>query len=676
MVFRFAFLPIQLDFFSLYLEDKASFDYLYCQSLADLLTDSVFIQINAQIALRLLCLRVEQLYLMVNCSSNDNSNQQPTSKSSNDSKSNSSGFLKKPTNFFSSVRSSVTNSSSNSANNNNNTNSRSSITASCESTTNNGITTTNQQHYDVSADQAASNSKKWIKQMESAYGLEAFVPLVLIKKLKKKQIINMFSEVFKENHSQLIPLVAQQFTKFINDHQQQFNQNNEMNSINNRNSIVPATYSVQSLLANASTTNKKSVDLKKIRINEDLIKLCFLVLFSEVQWFGVHTFSLRNSINDFRVTEVLNGFDKAILERLEQDKQTNGKNGHLYKQQSRVGVQVWLSPRIGICQVVRSSTIKANPYVLAKLDEVIGIKVTRFEGCYLNVEIKLKVKMCNEQGMMNSIFFIMEEKDAREFIVCLNTFYALQYKDDNKQIPIEESIELPWWSDLAPNYATTKHTVKPSLWSYPAERLENQLENGLDLFSLVNHRPVLDLNSLYNGVKTIDLSQKLPAYSKCIDDDCLTKNSKFYFDSKGDPIDYLNDNHWSADKLNNNSISNEFIRKEQESKYVQHDSDFLEDEEYSSSKEDQEDDDSSEQPNNSQLSDGQFNGVKADEKDIYLHLTNQESLSDSDPISNDLPMPGQLNLKATDSLLLLNQIGNDDTIMSKFYFRCVFSSLK
>lgn len=46
----------------------------------------------------------------------------------------------------------------------------------------------------------------------------------------------------------------------------------------------------------------------------------------------------------------------------------------------------------------------------------------------------------------------------------------------------------------------------------------------------------------------------------------------------------------------------------------------------------------------------------------------QDSLSDSDPISignpesSDVPMPGQL--KATDSLLLLNQLGLDNTIIS------------
>ena len=46
----------------------------------------------------------------------------------------------------------------------------------------------------------------------------------------------------------------------------------------------------------------------------------------------------------------------------------------------------------------------------------------------------------------------------------------------------------------------------------------------------------------------------------------------------------------------------------------------------------------------------------------------QDSLSDSDPISignpesSDVPMPGQL--KATDSLLLLSQLGLDNTIIS------------
>lgn len=56
--------------------------------------------------------------------------------------------------------------------------------------------------------------------------------------------------------------------------------------------------------------------------------------------------------------------------------------------------------------------------------------------------------------------------------------------------------------------------------------------------------------------------------------------------------------------------------------------------------------------------------------------TQQDSLSDSDPISisnvessTDIPMPGQL--KATDSLLLLNQIGNDNTIISKLTFKFI-----
>lgn len=365
ILFRFSYLPIDLDFIKLYVNDKSAFDYLYCQCLADFNRDAIFKQINHEISLALASLRLQQLHLMIgnNSSENLSSNHSNSKLSTKDSK----------RRFFS-VRSSILS----------NLNVNSIATAATNA--NNGITSTNKYQYEVTADHVLNNSKKIIKQMINSYGLNAFTPKYLSDRMKEKQLIKILDYYFKDNQYKIIPLIADH----LNETLKNYSQSNDSNSSSSSSSSINSS----PLLTRLSLINKKSFDLKKVRINEDLIKLCFLTLYSEIPWFGVHAFSLKNSLDDFNASEILNPIEKSLLERIDDDGMTNCKN--LMKQFNKIEIQVWLSPKIGICQVIRNSTtIKTNPYVLAKLDDVIGIRVTRYEECYLNVEIKLKMESGN-----------------------------------------------------------------------------------------------------------------------------------------------------------------------------------------------------------------------------------------------------------------------------------------
>lgn len=392
VLLRLAFLPPNMDFVQLKNDDKVSFDYLYSQCVGDLKRDAVFVQLHYEAALRLVCLQMQQLHLGLQSTSSTNNNQP---KSAKETKAN---FLKSSTNFLSNVVRSIPNTSSNSAINN-----KSLPTTNCESTNCKGFGS-NSRSFVTSADQAIKNSKKCIKLMVDSYGMETFVPKNMVSKFKKPDIQHHLNKCFNRNQSQLIPFVAKQFfNSYSGDQQQQANQNgNKPNDIIAGNLITAAT-SGQPLLSLVSQINKKSFDLSKVFIDEDLIKLCLIVLMTDFHWFGVHSFPLRNSLNEFRVDEVLNQFDKLLIERADNDEVTNGKNGHLLKRVSKVSAQVWLNPMIGICQIVRSPTKQTKPFALAKLDEIVGIKVTRHEACYLNVELKLKIKLCEGKLVINHL---------------------------------------------------------------------------------------------------------------------------------------------------------------------------------------------------------------------------------------------------------------------------------
>ena len=256
----------------------------------------------------------------------------------------------------------------------------------------------------------------------------------------------------------------------------------------------------------------------------------------------------------------------------------------------------------------------------------------------------------------------MDENHAKEFVTCLNALHFV-HKNCEKELPIYWNVRQDtWWLDLAPSYFA-EHQIKESLWNCP---------NSLTFDSYKE----LDL---IDKIRLIDLNKSPPRYLDCINDENAFKNKKFYFDSDGKSIEYLND--WISSstssllnhKLTNNSSSNELDESSslnkltQESKAVQ-----------INFQDNNQENASLNENGNSFKNEKRLAEVEEDEEDNFILISNSNqqqqqqdsSFSDSDPISignaessTDLPMPGQL--KATDSLLLLNQIGNENTIISK-----------
>jgi hypothetical protein len=104
----------------------------------------------------------------------------------------------------------------------------------------------------------------------------------------------------------------------------------------------------------------------------------------------------------------------------------------------------------------------------------------------------------------------MEEKDAKQFIVCLNAFSSVNSGNElKKEITCEWNVSKTWWQDLAPQYANI-HQCKPSFWSYP---IALEMNNN-------------DLINSTQELRSINLLQMPPLYSKCIqDENVLIKNS-------------------------------------------------------------------------------------------------------------------------------------------------------
>lgn len=130
----------------------------------------------------------------------------------------------------------------------------------------------------------------------------------------------------------------------------------------------------------------------------------------------------------------------------------------------------------------------------------------------------------------------MDEENSKRFVTCLIGLYNVVCKDENRELPVYYNLPTPIWKDYAPNYFA-KHQTKASAWNYV---------NDLSLLYDANNQ--LDWNSIETK---IDLRTPPPRYIDIVKDENNT-NTRFYFDSNGKSIEFLND--WKSFKLNGNLI--------------------------------------------------------------------------------------------------------------------------
>lgn len=337
-VLRIVFFPNDLNYVPIFKRDKQTFNYLYSQCVSDFLHNEQILQIHAtlEISIRLVSLRVQHLYLMLcskhlarslnaldqassnekasrdsvdlaasgqsavgdsnansnpngnsnslngNSNTNQNSNSNSNSNSSNNSKPNK--LFKSSTSFlFSGLRSSKTAP----------TNKASSAKAKSTAPR-------------LNAEQSFKDANKCVNKVIKEYNLDDFLPKFIGDSIKQEELMKMLKYYFKKNQTDLLPEIVERFAR------QLYEPPTTGKGVDcNDNNI--------GLKANESTANsatkspeEKSVSLKDVPINEDLIKFAFLALMSEIRCFGNVQFPTRAIALKYRDNEACD-FDKKEL---------------------------------------------------------------------------------------------------------------------------------------------------------------------------------------------------------------------------------------------------------------------------------------------------------------------------------------------------------------------------
>ena len=421
-VFRFVYLPNSLDYSSVFLSDKSAFNYLYSQCVSDFLINDQLLYVHAslEINIRLVSLHMQQLYLMSSFSStsttiahhhsnntNNTSYNDSTSPELNQTsnattmKSANSNFIKSSASFLlSGLRSS---------------------------------SKLNKMH-NLNAEQAMKDAHKCVDKITKVYGLEEIVPQFIRDSIKNEALIKMLKYYFKTNQTELLPLLAQHFATILNaissndDDKKESAKQVDLNSnniIKNSNESTKATATTPNHLFNSPSNldlinlknvDKKSINLKRTRVNEDLIKLSFLTLINEVKFYGCILFPVRETSLDYRE---INGhqfnqdelfkcmFTLVILSThllilslsfslsfILLDSILDKKDLETYFSRSRRNL-VSLSPKLGICHVIKNPLgVCEQPISLAKIEDLVGIRVTCLEEYYYEVELNFKIPLC------------------------------------------------------------------------------------------------------------------------------------------------------------------------------------------------------------------------------------------------------------------------------------------
>lgn len=334
-VLRIVYFPNDLNYVPIFKRDKQTFNYLYSQCVSDFLHNEQILQIHAtlEISIRLVSLRVQHLYLML-CSkhlarslnavdqtpavekaardtadlaasshnqsaagdsnANNNSNANSNNSSNNSSKPTTNKLFKSSTSFlFAGLRSSKT--------------AQTSKAASTKSTKSPALR--------LNAEQAFKDANKCVNKVTKEYGLDDFLPKFIGDSIKHEELMKMLKYYFKKNQTDLLPEIVERFAKQLYDGQQSPNASSTAGKgvdCNDNNIGLKAANEPPNSTIFKAPPEEKSVSLKDVPINEDLIKLSFLALMSEIRSFGNVQFPTRAIALKYRDNEACD-FDKKEL---------------------------------------------------------------------------------------------------------------------------------------------------------------------------------------------------------------------------------------------------------------------------------------------------------------------------------------------------------------------------
>ena len=321
-VLRIVYYPHDLNYVPLFKRDPPTFDYLYAQCVSDFLHNEQILQIHAtlEISIRLVSLRVQHLYLMlcskhqarsanavesvpsvekadssdqttsqIDMNSNENNNNlnNPSNGQSNSSNSQSkpstNKLFKNSTSFlFSGLRSSKTAPASKSS--------------ASKSTKVNAKSTALR----LNAEQAFKDANKCVTKVSKEYGLDDFLPKFISDSIKHEELMKMLKYYFKKNQTDLLPEIVERFARQLYDGSKRVD-------CNDNNIGLKATSETASIFK-----TQPEISLKDVPINEDLIKLSFLALMSEIRSFGNVQFPTRAIALKYRDNDACD-FDKKEL---------------------------------------------------------------------------------------------------------------------------------------------------------------------------------------------------------------------------------------------------------------------------------------------------------------------------------------------------------------------------
>ena len=327
-VLRIVYYPTDLNYVPLFKRDPQAFDYLYAQCVADFLHNEQILQIHAtlEISIRLVSLRVQHLYLMLcskhlaraavdpapeitaressdsltgnqqNAETNGNANSSSTTgHSNNQPKPSTNKLFKNSTSFlFAGLRSSKT------------------TPAAKASSAKNAKSAALR----LNAEQAFKDANKCVNKVTKEYGLDDFLPRFISDSIKHEELMKMLKYYFKKNQTDLLPEIVERFARQLYDGKERPCDGSPSKRVDcNDNNIGLKAASE----ANAACKpEERPINLKDVPINEDLVKLSFLALMSEIRSFGNVQFPTRAIALKYRDNDACD-FDKKELYKCTHD---------------------------------------------------------------------------------------------------------------------------------------------------------------------------------------------------------------------------------------------------------------------------------------------------------------------------------------------------------------------
>lgn len=415
--------------------------------------------------------------------------------------------------------------------------------------------------------------KEIIRDMESDYGLASFFcPRRQARvNARKDEYRTMLNNVYLTITNQLIPLVLHMNVDTIKELEELMEVSSEHLIDKTDNTLIYNTKLMKNdedkltLTGEQVLKDPSFLKYNQLKVNDDIIKFCFFSCIGDLRDYGRMDFDYVDLDINFLMFKGIQPFDKSAYEESVKNDITQLKayidlDNHIINIKQCTDrleplgkCSISIIPKFGICHIYGQRDEQVNK--LASVEDIVLVcvknKLNKFkptsdqldykilysDEILWDVDIVLRRPIC-EDKIINVLNIKMTENNAKQFIMCLEAQYSLidSNKDEqpklNVQYILDETSFKDVYAQFGPDYHS-KHKVLRSFWSYPIdfERLHAIPFHGPD-----------PLNANY-GFEEIDLNQKPPAYSECFDKNKqVIPSRKFHLPAViENPIDMYND---------------------------------------------------------------------------------------------------------------------------------------